>query len=265
MSVSVERRSERRGYLKIFWDLVFRGLRWSFRTAHSVYTALGIFLVAGIAAGTGGTYLFVKIAGKVRGGKTEQFDRAVLEWFGAHHTPFFDRLMLELTVLGTWIVVLTIVGIAGLFLFLTRHRVSAALLGIATLGGIALNNILKISFERPRPSVIEWQTTASSWSFPSGHAMSAVVMYGTVAYLAARLHETHWARVVTLFFASVYIGVICVSRLYLGVHYPSDVLAGVAIGLAWAGFCMATLEALQVLSKRNAKLRRQEEPAPKDE
>jgi undecaprenyl-diphosphatase len=127
-----------------------------------------------------------------------------------------------------------------------------------------LDNILKVGFSRPRPRIFEWGTTVSSYSFPSGHAMSATVVYVTVAYLAARLQKTYAARIATLAIAGVIIAVICVSRLYLGVHYPSDVLAGVTMGLAWASFCMATLEAVQRFAKRNAKHVVQDEaPAPK--
>ena len=172
--------------------------------------------------------------------------------------------MLEITMLGTWIVVLSIVSIAGLFLWLTRHRYSAVLLLVATAGGIGLNNILKVGFSRPRPHIFEWGTHVSSWSFPSGHAMSATVVYVTVAYLAARLQKRHVARLATLLIAALIVATICFSRLYLGVHYPSDVVAGVIIGLSWAGFCMATLEAIQRFAKRNAKeVLKQEAPAPK--
>jgi len=171
--------------------------------------------------------------------------------------------MLEVTMLGTWIVVLSIVSIAALFLWLTRHKYSAALLLVASAGGIGLNNILKIGFSRPRPQVFEWGTTVSSYSFPSGHAMSATVVYITVAYLAARLQKSHVARLATLTVAAFIVAVICVSRLYLGVHYPSDVVAGVIIGLSWAAFCMATLEAIQRFAKRNAKeVLNDEAPAP---
>src|SRR4029079_15919913 len=149
--------------------------------------------------------------------------------------------------------VLSIVSITGLFLWLTRHRYSAALLLVATAGGIGLNNILKAGFSRPRPRIFEWGTTASSYSFPSGHAMSATVVYVTVAYLAARLQKPHSARLATLAAAAVVIATICFSRLYLGVHYPSDVAAGVILGLGWASFCMATLEAIQKFAKRHAK------------
>jgi undecaprenyl-diphosphatase len=266
-SVGVERRSRPRGRLGIVWDILYRILRWIFQRVHSLGAALGVVLLAAVAVAGAATYAFVKIAAQVRGGRTQAFDEAVLRWLALHHHPFLDEIMVELTVLGTWIVVLTVVGVAGLFLFLTRHKFSALLLLVATAGGILLNTILKLGFQRPRPSVFEWKTEVASSSFPSGHATSAVVVYGTVAYLAARLHKTSWARVLTLFGASLYIFVICVSRLYLGVHYPSDVLAGAVIGLAWASLCMATLEAIQRIGKRTARHREvleYEEPAPKD-
>jgi len=212
-----------------------------------------MFLVFGALIAVLGTYAFAELARLVSGGRTQAFDDAVLRWMQRHQTPWLEGLMVEITMLGTWIVVLSIVSVAGLFLWLTRHRYSAVLLLVATAGGIGLNNILKVGFSRPRPHIFEWGTTASSWSFPSGHAMSATVVYVTVAYLAARLQNSHGARLATLVIAAVLVATICFSRLYLGVHYPSDVLAGVIIGLSWAAFCMATLEAIQRFAKRNAK------------
>jgi undecaprenyl-diphosphatase len=95
-------------------------------------------------------------------------------------------------------------------------------------------------------------TDTVSSSFPSGHAMSATVCYGTVAYLVIRLQKSHWSRVLTGIAAVIIIVGICTTRLYLGVHYPSDVIAGMIVGLAWAGFCMATLEASLVIARRRA-------------
>ena len=262
MPAVAERRHEDRGRFRLAWDLLYKGLRISARHAHSFTTALGVFLVAGALIAIAGTYLFAKLAQLVRGGYTQQFDEAVLRWMERHQTPWLEQLMLEVTMLGTWIVVLSIVGVAALFLWLTRHKYSAALLLVATAGGIGLNNILKIGFNRPRPQVFEWGTHVSSSSFPSGHAMSSAVVYITVAYLAARLQKTHKARIATLSVAAFIVASICFSRMYLGVHYPSDVTAGVIIGLSWAAFCMATLEAIQRFAKRNAQVMRDEAPAP---
>jgi undecaprenyl-diphosphatase len=198
-------------------------------------------------------------------GGTQAFDESVLRWMGAHHTPFLDSAMLEITALGTGTVVLMIVCISALFLGLTRHRYSALLLLVATAGGIGLNMILKLFFDRPRPHVITWGTNVVSSSFPSGHAMSAAIVYSTVAYLAARLFKRVWARWLIMFVAAIVIAAISVSRLYLGVHYPSDVAAGSIIGLSWAAFCMATLEAVQRFAQREApEVQAVEKPAPKD-
>jgi undecaprenyl-diphosphatase len=93
--------------------------------------------------------------------------------------------------------------------------------------------------------------------------MSATIVYSTVAYLAARLQKHAWQRWLTLSLAAVIIVLISASRLYLGVHYPSDVLAGGAIGLAWAAFCMATLEAIQRFAEHSMPdIQKQEKPAP---
>lgn len=255
-----------RGRLRLVWDVIFKVLRWAGRRVHSAYAAFGIFLLIGTALATAGTYLFVQLASRVAAGSTQAFDEAVLTWLGAHRFPRLDEVMLDVTALGTGTVVVMIVTVAALFLWLTRHHYSAILLLVATVGSIVLNNLLKLGFERPRPEVIDWVANAHFYSFPSGHAMSATVAYSTVAYLAGRLLANHTARVAVMATAFLVILLICVSRLYLGVHYPSDVIAGVAIGLAWAGFCMATIEAIQLYARRNApEVLRVERPAPKDE
>jgi undecaprenyl-diphosphatase len=182
---------------------------------------------------------------------------------GAHHSPVLDNIMLEVTALGTGTVVMMIVAVAALFLVLTQHKYSAILLLVSTGGGLILNLILKMGFDRPRPAIFVPEVQAFSSSFPSGHAMSAAIVYGTVAYLAARLHKRRWAKALIMLVALIVILLICISRLYLGVHYPSDVVAGVSIGLAWAAFCMATLEAIQRFgARRDPRIPENESPAP---
>jgi undecaprenyl-diphosphatase len=261
-----EPRAFTRGRLRRIWDVIFVVLRWAGRHAHSAYATFGIFLLIGSSLAVAGTYLFAKLASRVAAGKTQAFDETVLAWFGAHRLRGLDEVMLDITALGTGTVVVMIVTVAALFLWLTRHHYSAILLVVATVGSIVLNNLLKFGFERPRPEVISWVADAHFYSFPSGHAMSATVVYSTVAYLAGRLLAKHTARVAVMATALVVILLICVSRLYLGVHYPSDVIAGVTIGLAWAGFCMAALEAIQLYARRNApEVLQVERPAPKDD
>jgi undecaprenyl-diphosphatase len=174
-----------------------------------------------------------------------------------------DAVMLEVTALGTGTVVMMIVAVAALFLVLTQHKYSAILLVASALGGLVLNGVLKLGFNRPRPSIILHTVYTVSSSFPSGHAMSAAIVYSTVAYLAARLQKRLWARWLLMIIAFIVIMLIAFSRLYLGVHYPSDVVAGIVIGLAWAAFCMAALEAIQKYGARHHPgIHEDERPAP---
>jgi undecaprenyl-diphosphatase len=225
-------------------------MRRTFGLVHSVIGALGIFLVGGLLVAVAGTAVFVEIASEVREGETQAFDDAVIRWMEAQHTPALDATMIEITALGTGTVVLMIVVIAALFLTLSARKYSAILLVVAASGGLLLNGVLKLGFDRPRPSIFIPAVHAVSSSFPSGHAMSSAIVYGTVAYLAARLHRRRWARWLVMAFAFLVIVLISLSRMYLGVHYPSDVVAGVIIGLAWAAFCMAALEAVQRFRQR---------------
>jgi len=252
-----------RGHFRRLWDLAFIVLRFIARHAHNTYATFGIFVLIGIAIAIAGTWGFAELAGHVNSGSTQAFDDAVLQWLGQHRSSALDGVMLDVTSLGTSSVVAMVVGVAALFLWLNQHKHSAILLLVSTFGGVLLNNLLKLGFSRPRPDVIPWITPATFYSFPSGHAMSATVVYSTVAYLAGRLQRTHRARIAVAALAALIIAIICLSRLYLGVHYPSDVLAGIIIGLAWAGFCMATLEVIQLYARRNApEMLEEEHPAP---
>jgi undecaprenyl-diphosphatase len=243
----------RRTDLRVGSESVSGGLRRSVERTGTLLGGLGAFLVVGALVAAIATWGFGEFAETVMAGQTQAFDESVLRWVGAHHTPRLDSIMLEITSLGTGSTVMMIVGVAALFLALTRHRYSAALLLATTAGGGFLNIVLKHYFERPRPHVFEWGTHALSSSFPSGHAMSATIVYTTVAYLAARLQRRLWERALTMIVAALLILAISASRVYLGVHYPSDVAAGMIIGIGWSAFCMATLEAIQRVAGRTHK------------
>jgi undecaprenyl-diphosphatase len=261
-----ERRATPRGALAARSNFLYGALRLAEQKAHTLIGALGIFLVAGLFVAVMGLVAFLVLASHVQSGQTQAFDDAVIRWMGAHHTNGLDAIMIEVTALGTGTVVLMIVAVSGLFLVLTSHKYSAILLLASAAGGIVLNGVLKIGFNRPRPAIFLPEVHTVSSSFPSGHAMSAAIVYSTVAYLAARLHKRRWARWLVMSAAFIVIALIAVSRLYLGVHYPSDVVAGLAIGLAWAGFCMATLEAIQKFGiRRDPQILRDETPAPAKE
>jgi membrane-associated phospholipid phosphatase len=249
--------------LRVGSETISSGLRRAIERTGTLLGGLGVFLIVGVVIAGIATWAFGEFAETVMAGQTQAFDEAVLRWIGAHHTATLDAIMLEITSLGTGSAVLMLVIVAALFLALTRHRYSAALLLAATAGGWPLNIVLKNYFERPRPHVFEWGTHVMSSSFPSGHAMSATIVYTTVAYLAARLQSRIWERAVTMILTALVILAISASRVYLGVHYPSDVAAGMIIGIGWSAFCMATLEAIQRVARRTGKeILEEEAPAP---
>jgi undecaprenyl-diphosphatase len=256
-------RGGRRGRVVFFWDLMYGFLRQVAQRAGTLYATVGVVLVAGAVLAIGATLLFAALGEYVQRGGTQTFDVAVLRWLGEHHSPALTAAAVELTYLGTGVVVMMVVGVSALFLWHTEHRYSARLLLAAVAGNILLNAALKLTFHRARPEVFAWQTHAASSSFPSGHAMSATVCYGTVAYLVSRLQKHRWSRALTLGGAVILILLICITRLYLGVHYPSDVIGGIIVGLAWSAFCMATMEASLVLARHRApRSVADERPAP---
>lgn len=244
--------SATRGRSRVLWDLAFGSVRWVAKHVRNAYTTFGILIVGGLLFAIVLTFGFARIAAKVVSGGTAGFDDAAMKFMGSHQVPWISNMMVEVTMLGTGIVVAMIIAVSALFLWLYDYKNSATLLLATTLGGLLLNTVLKLGFDRPRPQFFDWGTHVMSSSFPSGHAMSAAIVYPTVAYLAARLQKTHWARVITMLVAGLLVLLICLSRVYLGVHYPSDVIAGVVVGLAWSAFCMTTLEVAQLYAKRNA-------------
>jgi undecaprenyl-diphosphatase len=244
--------SPTRGRTRFLWDFVFRAVRWTAARARNAYTTFGILILGGLAVGVALTFAFAKIAGKVVSGSTTGFDDAAMKFMGSHQVPWISNMMVEVTMLGTGIVVAMIIAVSALFLWLYDYRHSATLLLVTTIGGLLLNAVLKLGFDRPRPQFFDWGTHAMSSSFPSGHAMSSAIVYPTVAYLASRLQKGHWSRFLTMLAAGLLVVLISFSRVYLGVHYPTDVAAGVVVGLAWSAFCMATLEVAQLYARRNA-------------
>lgn len=146
--------------------------------------------------------------------------------------------MREVTALGSWPVV-TLVVLFTLGLLLIQRRWLSALLVVAAVGGgAAAMDLLKATFERPRPDAVPHLVEVLSLSFPSGHATIAVVTYVTLGAMATHLAERRIVRVYLLCAAISLALLVGLTRIYLGVHYPSDVLAGWCLGLGWASLCL---------------------------
>lgn len=254
-----ERRRKPRGRFRVFGDVLYGLLRFITRHVRGVYAAILTYLSVSFFVMVTAVWLFVWMADEVLEGSTQRMDESVLTWVASHRTVTLDRIALQVTALGNTATLVVLVLAVSVFLWLTRHRLSVYLLMVAVAGGAVLNWVLKDFFDRPRPSIVEWGTEVLSQSFPSGHSMSAVIAYGSVAYLGGRLEPSPRLRWTTWTLAGLLILAIGLSRIYLGVHYPSDVLAGYVAGLAWTAMVVSGLAAIRYLSRRNPEVEQQEE------
>ncbi|WP_066726727.1 phosphatase PAP2 family protein [Sphingomonas pituitosa] len=177
------------------------------------------------------------------------FDPALLLAFrrpGDLATPIGPAWLLQsaidISALGGY-TVLWLAGAATLiFLLAFGKRAEALLLGGSLIGASVINALLKIVLHRPRPDVVPHLAEVSSASFPSGHAMISAAVYLTLGMMVAQTQASRWARAYLLGFSVLLVLLIGCSRVFLGVHWPSDVLAGWCFGAIWA-LCMFALNA----------------------
>lgn len=151
----------------------------------------------------------------------------------------------DFTGLGGYPVLTLVVCLVLGYLIAGRHYPAALLVFIATVGGVLLSVLLKDFYARPRPDLVPHLTRVYSPSFPSGHAMLSAVVYLTLGSLLARLVGPWWAKGYFVGAAAFLALLVGVSRVYLGVHYPTDVIAGWAVGVAWATLCWLAARRLQ--------------------
>jgi undecaprenyl-diphosphatase len=206
------------------------------------------WLAAGLAFSAFVIWAFTELADVVIEGESRRFDRAVLLWIHTTFPSWLDGPMRILTALGYyWFVLLLLVVIVAFF-YQRGWRLSAILLLVSTAGSAVLTTVLKSVFQRARPELFDSGYQASFYSFPSGHATVAVGLYGMLTVvLAYRLRGTaRWAVAVTGILVVLLIGF---SRLYLGVHYPTDVVAGYLAALLWL-VCVGAVYALWLSVRR---------------
>ncbi len=163
----------------------------------------------------------------------QRIDTAVYEWFGSQRTPGMNALFVTIATVGG-VVGMSALVVTVLAVLIARRRFRwAAYLGITAASGALLNQLLKFHFLRQRPDLKAAVSDALGYSFPSGHAMAATIILGALAYLAARSIRTWKSKSAALAALATLAFAIGVSRLYLGVHWTSDVGAGFAAGLLW--------------------------------
>jgi undecaprenyl-diphosphatase len=205
-----------------------------------------------LAGATAGVWGFVGVADEIHDGELERFDRTVLTAMRDPDDPgdpvgpeWFEEMVRDVTALGgTAILAGLSLAVVG-YLAIDRKRHAAVLVAVAVTGGWALSSALKLGFGRARPDLVPHRVVVYSASFPSGHSMLSAVVFLTLGALLARLHGSRAIKAYVLTLAVVTTLVVGLSRIYLGVHWPSDVLAGWAAGSAWALACWLVALLLQ--------------------
>jgi len=169
-----------------------------------------------------------------------EFDTHFLLWLRQFANPSLDKVMLTITNLGNPSVVVVVVIVSFAILWWRRYFQEAKIFTIACLGAFILNRGLKLLFSKPRPELWPQLITEESFSFPSGHALGSLVLYGLLAYLLA-MHYPRFSKFI-YGVAVIAIAFIGISRLYLGVHWPTDVIAGYGVGFLWLMMCITMLK-----------------------
>jgi undecaprenyl-diphosphatase len=227
---------------------IVSGLRLPFRwlarqEAVVLLTAFGIVLTL---------YGFLEIVDELQEGEIDHFDKWLLRLLRRMNDPgvlagpaWLPEAVTDITALGGTPVLVAVILCAVGYLLLERRYGAAALVVVASAGGGLMSLALKALFGRTRPSVVPHLVTVDGLSFPSGHSMASAVIYLTLGALLARFAVRRRVRVYVVGVSLLLTLLIGITRVFLGVHYPSDVLAGWSAGLGWALLCWLVARYLQ--------------------
>ncbi len=179
--------------------------------------------------------LFIVVSWLVIEDKLSSFDSGVIGVVQGWESPSVTRIAETLSAIGSTIGVIVIVAVVGILLAaMLGHRKELVLFGFSVGGAALLNTVLKSTFQRERPT-LHRLAEETGYSFPSGHSMAAFALYGVLAFLLWRHVKSRKGRLILIVSAVLLVISIGLSRIYLGVHYPSDVLAGYLASMVWLG------------------------------
>ncbi|MDX8539885.1 MULTISPECIES: phosphatase PAP2 family protein [Mesorhizobium] len=208
-------------------------------------------LLAGLVVAFG-LWGFVELMEAAHATTPHAFDTEILLAFRQAGQPdhpigplWLQGAMRDITSLGSTSVLVLITAAVIVYLLLIRRPGSALLIFVAVAGGQVLSSLLKAGIDRPRPELVSHLVDETSLSFPSGHAMLSAVTYLTLGSLAARFLPDRTTKIFALCLAVLITVLVGTSRVYLGVHWPSDVLGGWCAGFAWAMLCWLVARFLQ--------------------
>lgn len=205
-----------------------------------------------VLVGTGALWLFVEVADEVLEGETQHLDERILLALREQHDlsdplgpRWLEELGRDMTALGGTGVLTLLTGATVLYLLLAGRPHTAAIVALAIVGGVLISSLSKAGFDRPRPDLVPHHSHVYTASFPSGHSMLAAVGYLTLGALLARIHRRFALKAFFIVGAVLVTLLVGLSRVYMGVHWPTDVLAGWSLGAAWATACWLAMLWLQ--------------------
>jgi len=203
---------------------------------------VGPGLLVALIVLTAGAWAFGALAEEMAEGDTSSVDRPFARWLHAHATAPLTHVVRTVTWTGNGMFLAVVVGVA-IVVLLRRGLVTDALFVVLAFAGAEVITWgMKQGFHRDRPFFPDPLATASSYSFPSGHAQVSLAVYGALALVVARRVPSRRLAVAVMVVAALWILAIGFSRLYLGVHFLSDVLAGYAAGAAWLALLYVVIE-----------------------
>lgn len=198
----------------------------------------------------GALWVFGVIADEVVENETRTFDKQILLFFRTADLsdpigPYWaEQMAQDITALGGYTVLTLFTALAVGYMLLVRRWGGAVLLTVSVVGGMAISQGLKALFERARPDLVPQLVDVHTLSFPSGHSTLSAVTYLTIGILLAAVQPSRRLKTYFLAWAIVLAMMVGMSRIYLGVHWPTDVLAGWAVGAGWAVLCRVVAEVL---------------------
>lgn len=203
---------------------------------------LGWHLLIGFLVFAAMTLILGEISEDIRNGEPLTIaDTQINNWLHAHASSRVTTALMIVTLLGSSSLASCVAAMAGLYLLWKRRTFWLVAVWCSVFGGMLLNWYLKFVFHRPRPHFDDPILSLASYSFPSGHTMTATVLYGVLGVLLITMTERRSIRVLVILLASCLIALVGFSRMYLGAHYLSDVLGAIAEGLAWLALCLTAV------------------------
>lgn len=213
---------------------------WRQKIGTQIQPLLTTVRVSGLILAAIALWIFAELAEEVIQDETHAFDTNVLLVIQQLQQPWLTPMMVLITDIGDPTVLVILCVIVSVWLVIRKHKSEAMTVAIAAFGALGLNFLLKQIFERNRPALWSRVVEVKFYSFPSGHAMLSIVIYGILGYLLTTRYPNQrgWMILAT----SVLIVLIGFSRMYLGVHWLTDVIAGYAAGFVWLVTCILSLE-----------------------